>query len=322
MVVRFIFACAVACTMLPTVYAQYPDRPIRVIVPFAPGGNVDVTARTITPVMTELLGRNLVVDNRSGAGGSVAAEIVATAVPDGYTLLVGSTGLLSIAPITTTKLRYDPVKSFEPVALVAKVPLVMLVGPKVPAKSVKEFVAIAKATKGDMLMSSSGNFSTGQLTGALFQNITGTRLLHVPYKGGSLAMADLIGGHVDVMFDQINAAGTHIRSGRVRALSVTAAARSPELPDVPTMAEAGVPGVEAETFSALLAPAGTPRPIVVKLNDAVNKALAMKSVREAYAKQGAEVLGGTPDAAGKYIRNEIVKWQTVVRTAGIKTEQQ
>ena len=213
-------------------------------------------------------------------------------------------------------------KSFEPVALVSKVPLVMLVGPKVPAKSVKEFVAMAKGGKGEMVMSSSGSFSTGQLTGALFQNLTGTRLLHVPYKGGSLAMADLIGGHVDVMFDQINAATTHIRSGRVRALALTSASRSTDLPDVPTMAEAGVPGVESETFNALLAPAGTPRPIVTKLNDAVNKALAMKTVRDAYAKQGAEVLGGTPDAAGKYIRNEIVKWQTVVRTAGIKTEQQ
>jgi tripartite-type tricarboxylate transporter receptor subunit TctC len=307
-------------TLLPA-HAQYPDRPIRVIIPFAPGGNVDVTARTVAPVMSDLLGRNFVIDNRTGAGGSVGAEIVATAVPDGYTLLVGSTGLLSIAPITTNKLRYDPVRSFEPVALLTKVPLVMLVGPKVPATSVKEFIAIAKASKGEMLMSSSGNFSTGQLAGALFQNVTGVRLLHVPYKGGSLAMADLIGGHVDVMFDQINAATTHIRNGRVRALALTSASRSPDLPEVPTMAEAGVPGVEAETFNAMLAPAGTPKPVVAKLNQAVNEALAMKSVNEAYAKQGAMVLGGTAQAAGTYIRNEIAKWESVVKAAGIRTGQ-
>jgi tripartite-type tricarboxylate transporter receptor subunit TctC len=321
MIRRLIFVSAAACMTLLPAHAQYPDRPIRVIIPFAPGGNVDVTARTVAPVMSDLLGRNLVIDNRTGAGGSVGAEIVATAIPDGYTLLVGSTGLLSIAPITTNKLRYDPVRSFEPVALLTKVPLVMLVGPKVPAKSVKEFIAIAKGSKDEMLMSSSGNFSTGQLAGALFQNVTGVRLLHVPYKGGSLAMADLIGGHVDVMFDQINAATTHIRNGRVRALALTSASRSPDLPDVPTMAEAGVPGVEAETFNAMLAPAGTPKPVVARLNQAVNEALAMKSVHEAYAKQGAMVLGGTAEAAGTYIRNEIAKWESVVKAAGIRTGQ-
>jgi tripartite-type tricarboxylate transporter receptor subunit TctC len=308
-------------TLAPGAHAQYPDRPIRLIVPFAPGGNVDVTARTVAPALSDLLGRNFVIDNRSGAGGSVGAEIVATAPADGYTLLVGSTGLLSIAPITTNKLRYDPVRSFEPIALLTRVPLVMLVGPKVPAKSVQEFIAIAKTSKGDMLMSSSGNFSTGQLAGALFQNVTGTRLLHVPYKGGSLAMADLIGGHVDVMFDQINAATTHIRNGRVRALALTSASRSPDLPDVPTMAEAGVSGVEAETFNAMLAPAGTPKAIVARLNEVVNEALAMKSVHESYARQGAAVLGGTSEAAGMYIRKEIAKWSAVVKAAGIKTGQ-
>ena len=312
--------CAVLAASLTAAQAQYPERPVRMIVPFAPGGNVDVTARTITPALSELLGRNFVVDNRSGAGGAVGAEIVATATPDGYTLLVGSTGLLTIAPVIFDKLRYDPAKDFAPISLISKVPLVMLVNAKSPAKSAKEFVALAKSRGGEMTMGSSGNFSTGQLAGALFQNMTGTRFVHVPYKGGSLAMADLIGGHVDLMFDQINAATGHIRGGRVRELALTSTTRSPELPEVPTMSEAGLPGVEAETFNALLAPAGTPRAIVARLNEAVGKVLASKSVRDAFARQGAEVIGSTPEAAGSYIRSETTKWTTVIRSAGLKTE--
>lgn len=303
-------------------WAEYPERPIRVIVPFAPSGNVDLTARTITPAMAELLGRNVVVDNRGGAGGALGAEIVAGASPDGYTLLVGSTGLLSIAPVIYSKLRYDPVRDFAPIALLSNVALVMLVNPSSPAKSAKDFAAAAKARAGQMTMASSGNFSTGQLAGALFQNVTGTRLIHVPYKGASLAAADLIGGHVDVMFDQVSSAIGHIRGGKVRALALTAAARSPDLPEVPTMREAGIPGVEAGTFTAIMAPAGTPRTIVARLNSAVNQALAAKPARDGFAKQGAEIMGGTPEAAATYIRSEIAKWTKVIRTAGIRTDQQ
>ena len=301
---------------------QYPTKPVRVIVPFAPGGNVDVTARTITPAMSELLGRTFVVDNRGGAGGALGAEVVATSSPDGYTLLFGSTGILSIAPAIFSKLRYDPVKSFEPIALISKVALAMLVNSKSPVKSVQDFVALAKSRAGELTMGSSGNFSTGQLAGVLFQNVTGTRLVHVPYKGGGPAMAELISGHIDVMFDQVSSATGHIRGGRVRALALTSASRSPDLPDVPTMSEAGVPRVEAETFNAILAPAGTPRAIIAKLNEAVNKSLSVKSVRDGYAKQGAEIIGGTSEAAGTYIRSELVKWSGVIRAAGLKTDDQ
>lgn len=308
--------------LAPLALAQYPERPIRVIVPFAPGGNVDLTARTITPALAELLGRNVVVDNRGGAGGALGAEIVAGASPDGYTLLVGSTGLLSIAPVINSKLRYDPVKDFAPIALISNVALVMLVNPSSPAKSAKEFAALAKSRAGQMTMASSGNFSTGQLAGALFQNVTGTRLIHVPYKGASLAVADLVGGHVDVMFDQVSSAIGHIRGGKVRALALTAAARSADLPEVPTMREAGIPGVEAGTYTAMLAPAGTPRAIVAKLNAAVNQVLAARPARDSFAKQGAEILGGTPEAAAGYIRSEIAKWSKVIRETGIKTDQQ
>lgn len=306
----------------PSGLAQYPERPIRVIVPFAPGGNVDLTARTITPALAELLGRNVVVDNRGGAGGALGAEIVAGASPDGYTLLVGSTGLLSIAPVINSKLRYDPVKDFAPIALISNVALVMLVNPSSPAKSAKEFAALAKSRARQMTMASSGNFSTGQLAGALFQNVTGTRLIHVPYKGASLAVADLVGGHVDVMFDQVSSAIGHIRGGKVRALALTAAARSADLPEVPTMREAGIPGVEAGTYTAMVAPAGTPRAIVTRLNAAVSQALAAKPARDSFARQGAEIMGGTPEAAAGYIRSEIAKWSKVIRETGIKTDQQ
>lgn len=302
--------------------AQYPERPIRVIVPFAPGGNVDLTARTITPALAELLGRNVVVDNRGGAGGALGAEIVAGASPDGYTLLVGSTGLLSIAPVINSRLRYDPVKDFAPIALISNVALVMLVNPSSPAKSAKEFAALAKSRAGQMTMASSGNFSTGQLAGALFQNVTGTRLIHVPYKGASLAVADLVGGHVDVMFDQVSSAIGHIRGGKVRALALTAAVGSADLPEVPTMREAGIPGVEAGTYTAMVAPAGTPRAIVARLNAAVSQALAAKPARDSFARQGAEIMGGTPEAAAGYIRSEIAKWSKVIRETGIKTDQQ
>jgi tripartite-type tricarboxylate transporter receptor subunit TctC len=302
--------------------AQYPERPIRVIVPFAPGGNVDLTARTITPALAELLGRNVVVDNRGGAGGALGAEIVAGASPDGYTLLVGSTGLLSIAPVINSRLRYDPVKDFAPIALISNVALVMLVNPSSPAKSAKEFAALAKSRAGQLTMASSGNFSTGQLAGALFQNVTGTRLIHVPYKGASLAVADLVGGHVDVMFDQVSSAIGHIRGGKVRALALTAAVRSADLPEVPTMREAGIPGVEAGTYTAMVAPAGTPRAIVARLNAAVSQALAAKPARDSFARQGAEIMGGTPEAAAGHIRSEIAKWSKVIRETGIKTDQQ
>jgi len=301
-------------------HAQYPERPIRVIVPFAPGGNVDLAARTITPGMADLLGRSVVVDNRAGAGGSVGAEIVATASPDGYTLLVGSTGLLTIAPVVFTKLQYDPLKDFAAIALISDVPLVMTVNAASSAKTVKQFVALAKSRSSDMTMASSGNFSTGQLAGALFQSIAGIRLVHVPYKGASPAITDLLGGHVDVMFDQLSSGIAHIRSGRLRALAVTAKTRSPDVPDVPTMQEAGVPGVEAGTFTAMVAPARTSRDVVTKLHRTVTTVLAAKATREAFAKQGSQIMESTPASAQQYFVDEIAKWRRVVATAGIKPE--
>lgn len=302
-----------------TAGAAWPERPIRLIVPFAPGGNVDLTARAITPGMGELLGRNLIIDNRAGAGGAVGSEIVATSQPDGYTLLFSSTGSLTIAPVVSTKLRYDPLRDFEAINLASNVPVIMLVPLSSPAKTVKEFIPYARS-RGELVMGSSGNFATGRLAGELFQGITGTKFTHVPYKGGNPAMLDLIGGRIDVMFDQISSAIGHVKGGKVRALAVNAVNRSAELPEVPTMKEAGVAGVEAGTFTAMLAPAKTPKAIVQRLNEDMNKVMKTPQVQQAFAKYSAEMIGTTPAASQAYIKAEIEKWRKVVRAANIKEE--
>lgn len=301
------------------VAAAYPERPIRLIVPFAPGGNVDLTARAITPGMGDLLGRNIIIDNRAGAGGAVGSEIAAKSVPDGYTLLFSSTGSLTIAPVVSTKLRYDPIRDFETISLASNVPVIMLVPLASPAKTVKDFIPYAKS-RGELIMGSSGNFATGRLAGELFQGITGTKFTHVPYKGGNPAMLDLIGGRIDVMFDQISSAIGHVKGGKVRALAVNASNRSTELPEVPTMKEAGVAGVEAGTFTAMLAPAKTPKAIVNRLNEDMNKAMRTPQVQQSFAKYSAEMIGTTPAASQSFIKAEIEKWRKVVRAANIKEE--
>ncbi|MBX9903256.1 MAG: tripartite tricarboxylate transporter substrate binding protein [Burkholderiales bacterium] len=315
----------IAVTLLAAVFAvqgaaaAWPERPIRLIVPFAPGGNVDLTARVITPGMGELLGRNFIIDNRAGAGGAVGSEIAATAPADGYTLLFSSTGSLTIAPVVSSKLRYDPVRDFAAISLVSNVPVIMLVPLTSPGKTVKEFVTYAKS-RGELTMGSSGNFSTGRLAGELFQGITGTRFTHVPYKGGGPAMIDLIGGRIDVMFDQISSAIGHVKAGKVRALAVNAVNRSPEVPEVPTMKEAGVAGVEAGTFTAMLAPAKTPKAIVTRLNEDLNKILKTPAVQQNFVRYSAESIGTTPAASVAFIRDEIEKWRKVVKAANIKEE--
>ena len=299
--------------------ASWPERPIRLIVPFAPGGNVDLTARTLSPGLTESLGRNVIIDNRAGAGGALGAEIAANAQADGYTLLFSSTGSLTIAPAVSKKLRYDPVRDFSAISLASNVPVIMLVPLSSPAKSVKEFIPYAKS-RGELTMASSGNFATGRMAGELFQGITGTRFTHVPYKGGSPAMLDLIAGRVDVMFDQISSAMSHVKAGKVRALAVNAFNRSPQLPEVPTTKEAGVAGVEAGTFTAMLAPAKTPAAVIRRLNEDMNKVMRTAPVQQAFARYSAEMIGTTPEASQAFIKAEIEKWRRVVKTANIKTE--
>jgi tripartite-type tricarboxylate transporter receptor subunit TctC len=317
--VRLLLICAICANAL--VFAQsYPDRSIRLVVPYVPGGNVDITARIISPGITEALGVAIVVDNRGGAGGSIGSDLVAKAPPDGYTLLVGSTGSITGAAALYPSLPYDPVRDFAPVSLVSNVPLVIVVNPALPARSIKELIALAKANPGRMTYGSGGNGTTNHLAAALFEVYTGTKLTHVPYKGMGPATVDLIGGQIDVAFDQVSAALPFIKSGKTRALALANSARSKMLPDTPTLAESGVTGADASTFTGILAPAGTRREIIAKLNAALVRTLNQEAVRERFASLGADTWPSTSEQFGQFIKDDLAKWTKVVKTAGIKLE--
>jgi tripartite-type tricarboxylate transporter receptor subunit TctC len=315
---------AVALALLTTttaVFAQnYPTRPIRLVVPFAPGGNIDITARAISPGLTELLGQQIVVDNRGGAGGLIGTELVSKAAPDGYTLVVGSSGVLTVAPSLYSKMPYDPLKDFTSLGLLSYVPIVLVVGANHPAKALKDFIALAKQRAGKMIMASAGAGTTNQLAGELFQMETGVKFVHVPYKGSGPALVEVMAGQVDMLFDQLSASAAHIKGGRLRALAVAADKRNAAIPDVPTMVESGVKNCEAGTFTALTGPAGLPPAVVTKLNTALNKTLAMTSTRERFAAVGADVLGGTPAQNDAQIKTELHKWRTVAKAANIKLD--
>jgi len=300
--------------------AAYPERPIRILVPFPPGGNVDITARIVAPGLSSRLGQAVIIDNRGGAHGTIAAEIVAKAARDGYTLMLTSSGMLAIAPALYQKLSYDIGRDFAPIGSISTVPLVMLVHQSSPIKTVREFIATAKSRPGRITMATNGSGSTPDLAGALFQSLTGTKLIAVPYKGSGPAQIDLAGGQVEIYFDQLSAAIAFVNGGKTRALAVTSKARVAQLPDVPTMGEAGVPGCEATTFTGLLAPAGTPREIIDRLNAAMNNALRTDSVRESFARFAGQTLEGTPEDLARLMRDETAKWTQVVRAAGIKGE--
>ena len=255
----------------PSVAAEFPTRPIRLIVPYAPGGNVDITARVIGPPLAEALGQGVVVDNRAGGGGNVGANLVARAAPDGYTLLMGSSGPLSINPIVFRDIPYDSVKDFAPVSTVHVVPLVLIVNQKSAIASVQDLVTRMKAGPGKVTMASAGTGTTNHFAIELFASMTGTRPLHVPYKGSGPALTELLGGQVETMIDQLTASIGYIRDGRVKLLAVTGKRRSPVLPNVPTLDEAGLKGYEASTYIGVLAPAGTPKAVVSRLNAATVK---------------------------------------------------
>jgi tripartite-type tricarboxylate transporter receptor subunit TctC len=311
------FGACIACA----VFAQgYPERPIRLVVPFPPGGNIDITARAISPGLSELLGQQVVVDNRGGAGGTIGAEMVAKAPPDGYALLLGSTGTVTVAPLLYTKAPYDPLKDFSYVSLLSNVPLVVVIHPSIPAKTIKEFIALAKARPGRLTMASAGNGTTNHLGGELFQLQTGIKMVHVPYKGSGPALVDLMGGQVDVMFDQLSSSSAYIKSGKLRALAVTTPARAALFPSIPTLDESGVKGADANTFSGLMAPAGTPREIINKLNAATVKVISRPATKERFASFGAEVWSSTPEHFAAYVRDDFARWKKVVAAAGVKVE--
>jgi tripartite-type tricarboxylate transporter receptor subunit TctC len=298
----------------------YPSRPVRLVVPYAPGGNIDITGRIVAPAMSDALGASFVVDNRAGAGGAIGSELVAKASPDGYTLLVASTGSTTGLAALYPNLPYDPVRDFTPIGLVSNVPIVLVVYPGLPARSVKELIALAKSKPGRITYGSGGTGTTNHLAAALFEVSTGVKLTHVPYKGMGPATVDLMGGQIDVGFDQLSAAMAFIKSGKTRALAVASPMRSKTLPDLPTLAESGVTGADASTFTGILAPAKTPSEIVAKLSAALVKTLKTDAVRERFTTLGAEVLPSTPEQLGQFIKDDLAKWSKVVKTAGIKVE--
>lgn len=320
---RFVLALALAAGGLPAaVHAQgqpYPNRPVRLVVPFAPGGFTDVVARILGVKLSQALGQQFVIENKPGAGSTIGSDLVAKAPPDGYTLLmVSSTHVIS--PWIYKTLPYDPVKSFTVVGKLVDSPYVLLVHPKVQAKNVQEFIALAKATPDKIHYASSGNGSAQHLMGGLFAAMTGAPLKHVPYKGSSGAAQDLVAGTVESSFAGVPNALSQVPQGRLKALAVTTAKRAPQLPDVPTMQEAGVPGYAASVWLALLAPAGTPPEIVAKLNSEVAKLMAAPDTQKALFDAGVEPTPSSPEEMQAYLVEELARWGKVVKEAGIKLE--
>ncbi|MEW6125109.1 MAG: tripartite tricarboxylate transporter substrate binding protein [Pseudomonadota bacterium] len=299
----------------------YPTKPIRMIVPFSAGGTTDIFARLMAEHLTKSLGQTVIVENKAGAGGNSGADNVAKAEPDGYTLVMGTVGTHAINAALYSKMPYDTAKDFVPVAFVAGVPNVLEVNPtKVKAKTVQEFIAEAKAAKPPLTMASSGNGTSIHLSGEMFKQATGVDLTHVPYRGSGPAVNDLVGGQVDVMFDNLPSSIGQIRAGALRAIAVTSAQRSPALPDVPTIAESGIPGFDASSWFGLFAPAGTPKAIVDKLNADVNKALEDPAVKQRYAEVGADIRIMSPPEFAAFQKAEMEKWAKVVKLSGAKVE--
>ena len=304
------------------VWAQgtWPSRPIRFIVPFPPGGATDILARAAAQKLTEAWGQSVVVDNRPGAGGNIGSELVAKAAPDGYTLEMGTVGTHAINSSLYAKMPYDHVKDFTPIILVAGVPNVLEVNPELPVHSVAELIAYAKANPGKLNFASSGSGTSIHLSGELFKVMAGVQMTHIPYKGSAPAMQDLLGGQVQLMFDNLPPSLPQIKAGKLRALAVTTATRAPALPDVPTIAEAGLPGYESSSWFGLLAPTGTPRDIVVKLNAEIASWLATPEAREKLTAIGAIAMGGTPEDFARHIAAETTKWAGVVKASGAKVD--
>jgi len=311
------FLCAAA---LAQSAADYPTRPIRIVVPLAAGGNVDIVARTLAEPISRSLGQPVVVENRPGASSLVGTQFVAKSAPDGYTLLAMANTFATV-PLIVPDPGYDPLKDFAGVTQTCLVPQVLVVNPSLPAQSVRELIALARAQPGTISYASSGNGSTGHMAAELFNRQAGVKMLHVPYKGNSQAIVDVISGQVTMMYDQVSTSAPHIRAGKLRALAVTSSKRSPLLPDVPTVDESGVPGYEDITFNGLVAPAGTPREILVRLNRAVANAVSAPDLYNRFLERGIELkASASPEEFTAYLKAEFEKKGRLVRDAGIKPE--
>jgi tripartite-type tricarboxylate transporter receptor subunit TctC len=298
---------------------SYPSRPVRMIVSFAPGGSVDLVARLIGHKLTEAWGQQIVIDNRPGAGGNLSAELAARAAPDGYTLYISSASLVVNVSLYR-KVGYDPVKDFAPITLLATVQNVLVAHPSLPAKNVKELIALAKRQPGKINYASTGSGSSGHLTMELFKAAAGIDILHVPYKVIGQARTDILAGQISLWFGTVPALLPHIRSGKLRALAVAGGKRSPALPEVPTVAESGLPGFEAFTWYPVLAPAGTPKPVVAKLNSEIVAILKTPEVHERLTSQGVEPVGSTPAQLAGHLRTELAKWAKAVQVSGARVD--
>ncbi|MEK6244417.1 MAG: tripartite tricarboxylate transporter substrate binding protein [Pseudomonadota bacterium] len=306
--------------MAADVAAQYPDRPLRLVVPQAAGSATDTVARILAPEMSRPLGQTVIVENRPGGALTIGIDAVAKAAPDGYTIGMGPIGALAITRHMVAKLPYDIERDLQPIALVARGHLLLAVTPSLPVRSVRDLIDLAKRSPGKLVNASSSNGSPGHVAGELFKYMTGTEIIHVPYKGGAMAINDLIAGHVQVIWESLNSIAPHARTDKIRALAVSGARRSPAFPDLPTIAEAGVPGYEAGTWTGVIAPAGLPQPLIDKLNAAVNEAIRSPIFKQRFALIGDEPAGGTPGEFADTIRKDSARWAEVVRRSGAKID--
>ena len=300
--------------------APWPAKPITYVVPFAPGGNTDTLARLIGPKLSAALGQPIVVENKPGAGGNIGSAFAAKAAPDGYTILGGTISSHAINASVYPKLPYDVVKSFEPVIMIGTGPLVLATGAGTPYKSLQDVIAAAKAKPGDLTFASAGPGTSPHLAGEMFKILTQADIRHVPYKGSGPAVTDVMAGHVPLIFDTMLVVGSHVKGGKLRPLAVTSSKRLDSLPEVPTAAEAGVPGFEVGTWQAVFAPAGTPKPIVERLNKEIAQILKMPDIVAKLADLGLEPVGGSPEELGQFQKAEIEKWAKVVKEANVKPE--
>jgi tripartite-type tricarboxylate transporter receptor subunit TctC len=297
----------------------YPNRPIRLVLPASPGGPVDVIGRTMSSGLSDALGQQIVIDNRAGAGGIIGAEIVVHANPDGYTLMFAHSGPLAIEAALHSKLSYSPVKDFAPVSLVAASPYVLIVAPASPAKSVKDLVALVRSQPGKIHFASGGIGTGLHMSGELLNHAAGIKMVHVPYKGAGPSMAALMSGEVDMMFNGVSSALPHVKAGRLRALAISSAQRTPLLPDLPTVAESGLT-YETAGWYGLVAPARTPKPVTAKLQSSLHKALNTPEMKERLAAQGIDGIASTPERLTQHLRAELEKWSAVVKAAGLKAD--
>lgn len=317
-----VLAALLACAPLAQESAAqaYPSRPVRIVAPFAPGSTIDIIGRLIAPRLSEALGQPVLIENRPGAGGMVGMDAVAKSPPDGYTMVIGALGPLAMNPVLYPKTPFDPVRDFAPVTLLATGPVAIAVHPSLPVRTVKELVALAKKNPGKLNFGSPGVGSSPHLTGELVKMLTGSDIVHVPYKGNAEAITDLVSGRVSIVFTGVPPVVPLAKAGRVRLIATTGRQRVPGLPDVPTIAEAGLPAAEVLIWYGLVAPAATPKEIVSRLNAHIVKIMAAPEVRERFSQQGIDPETSTPEQFGRLIRDEYARWTKVIRASGIKME--